>query len=244
MIKFFRHIRQRMIKENRVSRYLLYALGEIVLVMVGILLALQVNNWNEQRKEQRVLNDHLSLMVNELKEDTAFYRMLIERSRKKIVRLHALSTGAYSEVDLGDTPDLISRNYDPRLFGITYGTLKTSGKLNALGESELRKAMVDYFEVRAVQYNNVSSWHKEFVTQNIEPYIIQELPLDSALRTPPDVIIAAMQNDRLRSIVNFQAWNMRRYIVMSEGCVKAAEALIVMIQEHQVASGYHNNKAQ
>jgi hypothetical protein len=245
MIRFFRTIRQSLLAQGRITRYLTYAVGEIVLVVVGILIALQVNNWNEQRKEQRVLNDHLSLMVNELKEDLAFYQKQMEGSRRKIVLLNAISTGAYSEVDLGDTPDIISRNYDPRQFGTTYGTLKASGKLNALGESDLRKAMVDYFEVRTVHYNNVSSWHKQFVSQNIESYIMQELPLDSALRTPPDVIIAAMQNDRLRSIVNFQAWNQRRYIRLFEGGAKAAEALIVMIKEHQMASGYHpNNKAQ
>ena len=51
MIKFFRQFRQRMIKENRISKYLLYAIGEIVLVMIGILLALQVNTWNEARKQ-------------------------------------------------------------------------------------------------------------------------------------------------------------------------------------------------
>lgn len=52
MLKFFRHIRQRMIKENRVSKYLLYAIGEIVLVVIGILIALQINIWNEERKER------------------------------------------------------------------------------------------------------------------------------------------------------------------------------------------------
>ncbi|WGK63950.1 DUF6090 family protein [Croceiramulus getboli] len=50
MIKFFRKIRQRLLVENKFTKYLLYALGEIALVMIGILLALQVNNWNEQRK--------------------------------------------------------------------------------------------------------------------------------------------------------------------------------------------------
>ncbi|NNK79858.1 MAG: hypothetical protein HKO93_00040, partial [Flavobacteriales bacterium] len=52
MIKFFRHIRQRLLSESKFSKYLLYAIGEIVLVMVGILLALQINNWNESRKER------------------------------------------------------------------------------------------------------------------------------------------------------------------------------------------------
>jgi tetratricopeptide (TPR) repeat protein len=52
MIKFFRKIRQKLLTENKFSKYLLYAIGEIVLVMVGILLALQVNNWNELRKKE------------------------------------------------------------------------------------------------------------------------------------------------------------------------------------------------
>jgi hypothetical protein len=50
MIKFFRHIRQAMIKENRVSKYMLYAIGEIILVVAGILIALQLNNWNSEQK--------------------------------------------------------------------------------------------------------------------------------------------------------------------------------------------------
>ena len=50
MIKFFRNIRQRLISENRFSKYLLYAIGEIILVVVGILIALQINTWNENQK--------------------------------------------------------------------------------------------------------------------------------------------------------------------------------------------------
>jgi len=53
MIKFFRKIRQNMIKENRVSKYMLYAIGEIVLVVIGILIALQINNANEDRKARK-----------------------------------------------------------------------------------------------------------------------------------------------------------------------------------------------
>ena len=45
MIQFFRRIRQKLLEENRFVKYLLYALGEIVLVVIGILIALQINNW-------------------------------------------------------------------------------------------------------------------------------------------------------------------------------------------------------
>ena len=50
MIKFFRKIRQKLLTENIFRKYLLYAIGEIILVVIGILIALQINNWNEDRK--------------------------------------------------------------------------------------------------------------------------------------------------------------------------------------------------
>ena len=52
MINFFRKIRQNLLMENRTGKYLKYAIGEIVLVMIGILLALQVSNWNQERKDR------------------------------------------------------------------------------------------------------------------------------------------------------------------------------------------------
>ena len=55
MIKFFRKIRQNLVMENKTSKYLKYAVGEILLVVIGILLALQINNWNEKRLQQEQL---------------------------------------------------------------------------------------------------------------------------------------------------------------------------------------------
>lgn len=69
MIKFFRHIRQNMIKENRFSKYLLYAVGEILLVVIGILIALQINNWNELRKERMQETKFLSGLKADLQVD-------------------------------------------------------------------------------------------------------------------------------------------------------------------------------
>ncbi|MBX2828179.1 MAG: hypothetical protein KTR22_08450 [Flavobacteriaceae bacterium] len=66
MIHFFRRIRQQLLKENKISRYLLYALGEIALVMIGILLALQVNNWNSQRNETNAINARYSRILEEI----------------------------------------------------------------------------------------------------------------------------------------------------------------------------------
>jgi len=53
MIKFFRHIRKDLMEQNKTSKYLKYAIGEIILVVIGILIALSINNWNEDKKEQQ-----------------------------------------------------------------------------------------------------------------------------------------------------------------------------------------------
>ena len=65
MITILRRIRQQLIKENQIKRYTLYAIGEILLVVIGILIALQINNWNENRKKrQQEVN-----ILYQLKED-------------------------------------------------------------------------------------------------------------------------------------------------------------------------------
>jgi hypothetical protein len=65
MLTFFRHIRKSILGSGQAKRYILYSVGEILLVMIGILLALQVNNWNEQRKDR--LKERV--VLSQLKED-------------------------------------------------------------------------------------------------------------------------------------------------------------------------------
>ena len=71
MIKFFRKIRQRLLAENKVSKYLIYAIGEIILVVIGILIALQINNWNEYKKLGTKELYYLEGIRNDLTIDTA-----------------------------------------------------------------------------------------------------------------------------------------------------------------------------
>lgn len=92
MIPFFRKIRRQLASENQSLKYLRYAIGEILLVMIGILLALQVNNWNEQRrdrdKELIIINslnhelkankDYLIARKNEFSKNVAGCRMLLQ----------------------------------------------------------------------------------------------------------------------------------------------------------------------
>lgn len=73
MIKLFRNIRQNLLSEGKTTRYLKYAIGEIILVVIGILIALQINNWNEGRKENFKQRSVLSNLLLDIKSDSVSY---------------------------------------------------------------------------------------------------------------------------------------------------------------------------
>ena len=80
MIKFFRHIRKNLLMENKTSKYFKYAIGEIILVVIGILIALQINNWNEQRKVNTQVEELFAKSYSELEYNIK--RAIIEASLK------------------------------------------------------------------------------------------------------------------------------------------------------------------
>ncbi|MDF0708497.1 DUF6090 family protein [Flagellimonas okinawensis] len=87
MIKFFRKIRQNLLLEGKTVNYLKYAVGEIVLVVIGILIALQINNLNERKKEEKYLNVTYSQIQKDLKVDTLETSRIIKVYIEKISRL-------------------------------------------------------------------------------------------------------------------------------------------------------------
>ena len=79
MIKFFRNIRKSLLIENKTSKYLKYAIGEIVLVVLGILIALQINNWNEERQLDSQFLSILKTVREDLKTDTIIANRVIRQ---------------------------------------------------------------------------------------------------------------------------------------------------------------------
>lgn len=80
MMKFFRKIRQKLLQDNHFSKYLLYAIGEIALVVIGIVIALQINNWNENRKIRKLeltllkeLNENLESDIHDMNFNRGFH---------------------------------------------------------------------------------------------------------------------------------------------------------------------------
>ena len=83
MIKFFRKIRYSLMEKNKTGKYLKYAIGEIVLVVIGILIALQINNWNINKNQQEKIKEYAKLYIQDLEADI----LMTETNLKMIINV-------------------------------------------------------------------------------------------------------------------------------------------------------------
>jgi hypothetical protein len=152
MIKFFRKIRQKLLQQNKVGSYFKYAIGEIFLVVIGILIALQVNNWNENRKDQREGVAILKNLKSELSEDFSMMAYTIERlERRKAAAdyLYQLITHDVERVEIDSTAiveALMRCSYIHKFvpsFAV-YNEIQNSGKLNLIRSDSIKKYLANY----------------------------------------------------------------------------------------------------
>ena len=149
MIKFFRKIRQRLLNEGKASKYLVYAIGEIILVVIGILIALQVNNWNEIRKsrseETKLLKEMKAALVSDLDDIIANIDEHEEAYKSCEIILAAFSEG----LPYHDSLDFhFGSVLNTTRFGHTsapYETLKTKGP-DLVENDSLRLLLSEYFD--------------------------------------------------------------------------------------------------
>jgi hypothetical protein len=151
MIGFFRKIRKKLANDNKPSKYIRYALGEIVLVVIGILIALQINNWNEYKKERKLERKVLTELLTSL--DHNYDRMIfdsINRSnwnRSSDIVIHSLEQGiAYSDTMNTHFQDARKPGTNLSLSYAGYESLKNVG-YNIITSDTLRKNIVELFEL-------------------------------------------------------------------------------------------------
>ena len=151
MIKFFRRIRQRLLNENKISRYFLYAIGEIVLVVIGILIALQINTWNQERLDKirsvefhHRLADELKTLEERSKSDVKRAKELVEYLRSSVL---ILKRGALSET-AKDTLDFTLQNFFQfvRIEGElkAFEEMKSTGQLGLIYNRDLKEGLLNY----------------------------------------------------------------------------------------------------
>jgi len=141
MLKFFRAIRKKLIEEDNVRKYLLYAIGEILLVVIGILIALQVNNWNEGRQNRIVEEQYFRSLMTDLEQDSLLLYSEVEAYNEELVELSSYIQRMSTDEVTIDTVIQIARyeflpffNPSNELNRNTITTLLSTGDLNLFDE--------------------------------------------------------------------------------------------------------------
>lgn len=219
MIKFFRQIRQTLIMENKTGKYLKYALGEIVLVVIGILIALQINNWNQDRidrkNEMKILKElktDLDITINDL-ENTIFE--VQQRFDSTIVVLEYIDAQIpfedkmYSPFDYMRGP----RWFYPRT--ITYENLKSSG-INKITNDSIKIKLAEVFGQKLNRIKDIEGrmlellWDLNQELENVSVYT--EINHSGATLVIPEHFESFKENKSLvNSIITF---NNRRNLAL------------------------------
>lgn len=173
MIKVFNNIRRKLAAENKFWSYSRYAIGEILLVVIGILIALQINNWNEERKDQNRLINIYSLIYNDIENDKQELTKNLEfYNQKKVVFGKVLHDSI--------TLDLLDQGLSRLLDNSTSTILNTTG-VNQLKELQNKDSLTikiiqiyDFMETRMLtienRISNEISAHSEYLRDTFEWY--------------------------------------------------------------------------
>ncbi len=150
MIKIFRKIRQNLLMENKTGKYFKYAIGEIILVVIGILIALQINTWNQNRQDRIQEQQILVQLLNEYKNNLNQLNQKIEIRNvvvKSSLKLLNYRNEDKQSIDADSFNLHVSRfitrpTFDPEL-GVT-NELTSSGKLYLINNLELRNNITSF----------------------------------------------------------------------------------------------------
>ncbi len=258
MLRFFRQIRKTLMEQNRTRSYFIYAIGEIALVMIGILLALQVNNWNEGRKlqkqEQYLLTELKKEFIQNLRTLETGYvtNMLGMKSSWELINTLAKNTPVtinYTQLDTLAYNIIYNFNeFDP-----TSGVIDdiiNSGKLEVIQNDSLRY-ILSQWSGQLVDLDQDNDFRNEYFIHRVLPEMTENFPIANTLviqdgYADTEELISNLSyskmgysqdifnNRNLESVISIHASNqdfVLRNITILEDYIKNAIQLITIEQE-------------
>lgn len=172
MLRFLRKFRWALINENSGRKYILYAIGEILLVVIGILIALQINNWNEDSRKAVEEIKILQNLKNDLHSDLDQLDLDIRSTSLKMLRIDSLFSILYNP-NKYNLQDLIRFNREIPFVDYflsssgTYDEGISSGKMSYLKTDSLRQEIFDYY--RLIKLGGTDAVTNKFVEEVIIP---------------------------------------------------------------------------
>jgi len=144
MLTILRKIRRSLIGKNSPSEYLLYALGEILLVVIGILIALQVNNWNEGRKEVIKEKELLSDLVKDLDQDLQLLNTQLSRAERIISSIDYLLAFPTESQELDEAIEISHGGTLVNYRTTAMRSIESYG-INIIRNKDLSNAIIEYY---------------------------------------------------------------------------------------------------
>jgi hypothetical protein len=163
MIKFFRKIRQNLLSEGKTGKYLKYAIGEIILVVLGILIALSINNWNEKEKlkveEVKFLKNFKQSLIADIEfNNFRFEKYELTKESISILLNHIKQDLPYQD-SLKYHFGRITNTWTPKINTEVFEALK-SKDLNLISNDDLRDKLISYY-----------SWSNNVLDAQINTYV-------------------------------------------------------------------------
>ncbi len=185
MIQFFRKIRQNMINENSVSKYMLYALGEILLVVIGILIALQINNWNENKKNKVQTQLYLEALNFEIQSNITYIKNSIDISDNITGRTHIYleKLNSQNARELHDSiinllPKIVYLSTPGYLPQSAFDDFINSGSIKNIADIELKNSILK-IESQYKFFTKSNDGVTKIFLETIDPYFKSYLDLSA-----------------------------------------------------------------
>ena len=238
MIKFFRKIRYDLMEKNKTGKYLKYAIGEIILVVIGILIALSINNWNQKLVSKDKAYSFLNQINKDLSLDLIYYKYMINKSSDYILIFDEFGKSKTENdsllVKLGS---IITNNSDSRDFGPSYRSFVNSGDIDLIEDKEFLSSLQVYYSIRTEKLNNMTDYQKNFNIHNIEGRLVETLDMEPDGSYSLESLRKEMKSGSLRSMANWQN-NVHKYrIQIMESCQKVAQELQQRINDLEITKG-------
>ena len=173
MIKFFRPKRKDLVATGKTTKYFKYAIGEIVLVVIGILIALQINTWNETKKDEHVEKVYMQNLLEDLNSDVAIYDNYAKNNKIIYNLVDSLVLHLKSKNRIHRVNDLSywSRMLTAKWIMVypterTYEQMKSSGDLRLIKNRNVADSMSYYYNSLSIlnTYNEAGLvWATDYV---------------------------------------------------------------------------------
>jgi len=177
MIKFFRQIRRNLIETGKTSKYLKYAIGEIILVVIGILIALSINNWNQQHQEKNEELKQLKALKLEFEKNAltldSITKHHTENEDATLRLINATNNYTIKEYDSLYLKAVYNYNFDPSK-GI-YNSLINSGKIELISNQILKYKLAEIQDL-VTDYIDDENLVREYCSNSFFPFVINQMP--------------------------------------------------------------------